>query len=172
MGVAGHCKPIYEPTLSANRVTSCDTGCERWIELNAARSAAESEVQVVSRWYRPRPPGALLVCHRPKRELRMKTCRLSPSMPRVATIAAVDFFPECCLAGMHLNPRTHMLFPPILERTWGAIPHAISPLIEIEMCDRDHTNPWDVLRPMVPELPSLGHILTPAGRVKVKKIAI
>ena len=63
---------------------------------------------------------------------------------------------------------------PILERTWGegVQPHAISPLIEIELWDIDHTNLWDVLSPMVPELTSVGHILTPPGRVKVKKIAI
>ena len=61
---------------------------------------------------------------------------------------------------------------PILERTWGVHPHAISPLIEIELWDTDQTNPWDVLNPMVPELISLGHILTPPGRVKEKKIAI
>ena len=62
---------------------------------------------------------------------------------------------------------------PILERTWeGATPHAISPLIEIELWDKDQTNPSDVLSPMVPELTSLGHILTAPGRVKVKKIAI
>ena len=30
---------------------------------------------------------------------------------------------------------------PILERTWGvATPHAISPLIEIELWDEDQTN--------------------------------
>ena len=63
---------------------------------------------------------------------------------------------------------------PILERTWGggATPHAISPLIEIELWDKDQTNLWDVLNPMVPSLTPLGHILTPPGRVKVKKIAI
>ena len=45
---------------------------------------------------------------------------------------------------------------PILERTWGgATPHAISPLFEIEL--------WELI--------SLGHILTPPGRVKEKKIA-
>ena len=51
-------------------------------------------------------------------------------------------------------------------------PHAISPLIEIELWDKDQTNLWDVLNPMVPGLTSLGHILTPPGRVKEKKIAI
>ena len=65
---------------------------------------------------------------------------------------------------------------PILERTWGggvvATPHAISPLIEIELWDKDQTNLWNVLNPMVPGLTPLGHILTPPGRVKVKKIAI
>ena len=63
---------------------------------------------------------------------------------------------------------------PILERTWGGgvwlqPPHAISPLIEIELWDKDQTNLWDVLNPMVPGLTSLGHILTPPGRVKEKK---
>ena len=61
---------------------------------------------------------------------------------------------------------------PILEHTWGCNPHAISPLIEIELWDKDETNPWDVLSPMVPELTSLGHIFTPPGRVKEKRIAI
>ena len=63
---------------------------------------------------------------------------------------------------------------PILERTWGGVatPHAISPLIEIELLDKYQTNLWDVLNPMVPGLTSLGHILTPPGRVKEKKIAI
>ena len=63
---------------------------------------------------------------------------------------------------------------PILERTWGVAtpPHAISPLIEIELWDKDQTNLWDVLNLMVPGLTSLGHILTPPGRVKEKKIAI
>ena len=62
---------------------------------------------------------------------------------------------------------------PILERTWGAAtPHVISPLIEIELWCKNQTNPWDVLSPMVSELTFLGHILTPPGRVKLKKIAI
>ena len=62
---------------------------------------------------------------------------------------------------------------PILERTWGgAPPHAISPLIEIELWHKNQPNLLDVLNPMVPELTPLGHILTPPGRVKVKKIAI
>ena len=55
---------------------------------------------------------------------------------------------------------------------WLQPPHAISPLIEIELWDKDQTNLWDVLNPMVPGLTSLGHILTPPGRVKEKKIAI
>ena len=50
-----------------------------------------------------------------------------------------------------------------------ATPHAISPLIEIELWDKDQTNLWDVLNPMVPGLTSLGHILTPPGRVKEKR---
>ena len=64
---------------------------------------------------------------------------------------------------------------PILERTWEGVvatPHAISPLIEIELWDKDQTNPWDVLSPMVLELTSLGYILTPPGRVKEKKTSI
>ena len=69
------------------------------------------------------------------------------------------------------NPRSHMLF--LHPRTrGGATPHAISPIIEIELWDKDQTNPWDVLSPMVLELTSLGHILTHPGRVKEKKIAI
>ena len=63
------------------------------------------------------------------------------------------------------HPRTHM--------GGGVQPaHDISPLIEIELWDENQTNPWDVLNPMVPELTSLGHILTPPGRVKEKKMAI
>ena len=58
------------------------------------------------------------------------------------------------------HPRTHM--------GGGCNPHAISPLIKIELWDEDQTNPWHVLSPMVPELTSLGHILTPPGRVKEK----
>ena len=60
------------------------------------------------------------------------------------------------------HPRTHM---------GGGLqpPHAISPLIEIELWDKDQTNLWGVLNPMVPGLTSLGHILTPPGRVKEKK---
>ena len=62
------------------------------------------------------------------------------------------------------HPRTHM--------GGECTPHAISPLIEIKVWDKDQTNLWDVLSPMVPELTSLGDTLTPPGRVKVKKIAI
>ena len=59
---------------------------------------------------------------------------------------------------------------PILEHTWRvATPHAISPLNEIELWDKDQTNPWDVLNPMVPELISLGHILTGPLQVGSKK---
>ena len=63
-----------------------------------------------------------------------------------------------------------MLFPHPRTHTGGGIvtPHAISPLVEIKLWDKDQTNPWDVLSPMVPELTSLGHILTPPGRVKEK----
>ena len=60
---------------------------------------------------------------------------------------------------------------PILGRTWGrgCNPHVISPLIEIELWDKDQTHPWDVVSPMIPELTSLGHILTPPGRVQEKR---
>ena len=73
-----------------------------------------------------------------------------------------------------INPRPHSYFPHPRTHMGGGVatPHAISPLIEIELWDKDQTNPWDVLSPMVPELTSLGHILTPPGRVKEKKIAI
>ena len=80
---------------------------------------------------------------------------------------------------MHMSLVTYALplartcYFPILERTWGGgALHAISPLIEIELWDKDQTNLWDVLNPMVPELTSLGHILTRPGRVKEKTIAI
>ena len=53
-----------------------------------------------------------------------------------------------------------------------ATPHAISLLIEIELWDKDQTNPRDVLTPLISELTSLDHILTPPGRGKIKKIAI
>ena len=70
----------------------------------------------------------------------------------------------------YFNPRPHMLLPhPRMHMGGGECnPHSISPLIEIELKDKGQTNPWDVLNPMVPELTSLGHILTPSGRVKVK----
>ena len=59
-----------------------------------------------------------------------------------------------------------MLFPyPRTHMGGGLQPHAISPLIEIELWDEDQTNSWDVLSPMVPELTSLGHIVTTPGRV-------
>ena len=62
---------------------------------------------------------------------------------------------------------TRTCYFPILERTWGwgASPHAILPLIEIELWDKDQTNPWDVLSPMVSVLTSFGHIVTNSGRV-------
>ena len=61
------------------------------------------------------------------------------------------------------NPRTHM-------EGGGCNPHVISLLIEIEPWDKeDQAIPWDVLSPVIPELTSLGHILTPPGRVKEKR---
>ena len=51
----------------------------------------------------------------------------------------------------------------------GVLQPLISPLIEIELWDKDQTNLCDVLSPMVPEVTSLGHILTPLGRVKEKE---
>ena len=68
-----------------------------------------------------------------------------------------------------LNPRPHMLFPHPRTHMGGGVAtphHAISPLIEIELRDKDQTNPWDVLSPLVPKLTSLGHILTPPGAAK------
>ena len=66
-----------------------------------------------------------------------------------------------------------MLFPHPRTQMGGGVqpppPNAISPLIETELWDKDPTNPWDVMSPMVPELVSLGHILIPPGRVKEKK---
>ena len=73
-------------------------------------------------------------------------------LKKTLTFARTCYFP---------HPRTHM--------GGGATPHAISPLIEIELWDKDQTNPWDVLSRMVSELTSLGHILTPPGRAKEKK---
>ena len=74
---------------------------------------------------------------------------------------------------LYINPRPHMLFPHPRTHMGGLHPHAISPLIEIELWDIDQTSTWDVLSPMVPELTSLGgHILTPPGGGKVNKIAI
>ena len=68
------------------------------------------------------------------------------------------------------NPRPHMLFHHPRTK-WGGVPppNAISPLLETELWDKDQTNPWDVLSPMVPELVSLGYILIPPGRIKEKK---
>ena len=52
------------------------------------------------------------------------------------------------LTFMLLNPRPHMLFPHPRTHMGGvATPHAISLLIEIELWDKDQTNPWDVLSP-------------------------
>ena len=62
------------------------------------------------------------------------------------------------------HPRTHV--------GGGCNPLAISPLIEIELWNKDQTYLWDVLSPTVPDLTSIGHMLTPSGRVKEKKIAI
>ena len=56
-----------------------------------------------------------------------------------------------------------MIFPHLRTHVGDATPHVISPLIEIELWDKDHTNPWDDLSPMVSELTTLGHILTPPG---------
>ena len=67
------------------------------------------------------------------------------------------------------KPRPHMPFPHPRTQMGGQPPNAISPLIETELWDKEQTNPWDVLSPMVPELVSLGHILTPPGRVKEKR---
>ena len=62
-----------------------------------------------------------------------------------------------------------MLFPiPRMYLHGGLHPHAISPLIEIELWYKDQTNLWGVLSPIVPDLTSLGHILTSPGRVKEK----
>ena len=38
----------------------------------------------------------------------------------------------------------------------------------LELWKKDQTNPWDVLSPMIPELTSLGYMLTHPGRFKVK----
>ena len=57
---------------------------------------------------------------------------------------------------VHLTLARTCYFP-ILERTWGVVatPHVIvmsTPLIEIELWDKDQANPWDVLSSMVLEL--------------------
>ena len=52
-----------------------------------------------------------------------------------------------------------------------ATPRTISPLIEIELRGEDQTNLEDVPSRGVFGLTSLGHILTPPGQVKLKKIA-
>ena len=69
-----------------------------------------------------------------------------------------------------VKPRPHMIFPHPRTHIGGGVatPHAISSLIEIELWNKDQTNPWDVLSPMVPELTTLGHVLTDQR----KKIAI
>ena len=69
----------------------------------------------------------------------------------------------------HLITLARTCYFPILERTWRVAPPCQFPLLEIELWNKDQTNPWDVLSPMVSELTSLGHILTPPGRVKEKK---
>ena len=95
----------------------------------------------------------------------------------VVTYTSVRRIQMCMVASNDWSTLTlaRTCYFPILERTWEGgcnHPHAISPLIEIELWDKDQTNLWDVLNPKVPELTSLGHILTPPGRVKEKKIAI
>ena len=52
-----------------------------------------------------------------------------------------------------------------------ATPRTISPLIEIETRGKDQTNLEDLPSRKLSELTSLGHILTPPGQVKLKKIA-
>ena len=75
------------------------------------------------------------------------------------------------LCDTYFNPRPHMLFPH--HRTHmgggGCNPHVISPLNEIELWNKDQTNPWDLLSAIVPELTSLGHILTPPPRSGQRK---
>ena len=74
---------------------------------------------------------------------------------------------------LRFNPRLHMLSPHLRTHMGGGVlPHAILPLIEIELWDENETTPWDVLSPTVPVLISSSHILTSPGRVKVKMIAI
>ena len=65
----------------------------------------------------------------------------------------------CCIILCWFNPRPHMLFShPRTHMGGGCNPHAISPLIEIELWAKDQTNPWDVLNPMVPELTSWSYL--------------
>ena len=80
---------------------------------------------------------------------RNQNCKIFPIFV-IKTLARTLFaHPRTHMGGC--NPPCH--FAPNWERTVG----------------KDQTNPWDVLSPTVPELTSLGQILTPLGRVKVKK---
>ena len=65
----------------------------------------------------------------------------------------------------------------ILERTWGGgggchPPRAVSPLLVLELRDKNQRILWDVANPTVPDFTPLGHTLTFPGQVKLKKIAI
>ena len=60
----------------------------------------------------------------------------------------------------------------ILERTWGVAPRAVSPLLVLELRDKNQQILWEVANPTVPDFTPLGHTLTFTGQVKLKKIAV
>ena len=65
-----------------------------------------------------------------------------------------------------------MLFPRPRTHMGEGLPPLGHFAPNLELWDKDQTNPWDVLSQTVPEFSSLGHVLTPPGGIKVKKIAI
>ena len=79
---------------------------------------------------------------------------------------------------MILTLPAHVISPSQNAHGGLSSPQGILSLIEMELWDKDQTNPWDqttkrnVLSPTVPELTSLGHMMTPSGRVKVKRNAL
>ena len=65
----------------------------------------------------------------------------------------------------------------ILERTWGGgcgghPPRAVSPLLVLELRDKNQRILWNVANPKVSDFTHLGHTLTFLGQVKLKKIVI
>ena len=75
-------------------------------------------------------------------------------------------------AGVCFNSLLHLLFRfAILDPTRGGgglPPPAYSPLIAMELRNKDEWKVWDVLNPTIPDIDTLGHILTFTGQVEWK----